>query len=85
MTDRDRIRGVLAVLAGVTVLVADCGGGGSSPGVASVDGSLQDELKFSDGMRANGVPSFSEPNGQGAIGFSPSSGVNPSSPEFETA
>ena len=122
---------VSSALVGVAALVAGCGGGGSSPGVASIGnskaassqspdagggaagsgagpvaggpgasssgggggqfeasiggGSRQNALKFAACMRTNGVPNFPDPNGQGAIQFGSSDGINPNSPQFEAA
>jgi hypothetical protein len=41
--------------------------------------------KFAACMRSHGVPNFPDPNGQGAISISPSTGVNPDSPKFRAA
>jgi hypothetical protein len=71
------------------------GGGGS--GTASPSGpqrgfSIQvaggdraDELKLSACMRSNGVPNFPDPNAQGVIQGSSSTGLNPDSAAFQAA
>jgi hypothetical protein len=75
-------------LALITVLcVAACGGSGQSGGTgtsAAAVGSNQ-ALKFSDCMRANGVPNFPDPGAGGGIQISPGSGLNPQSPAFQAA
>ncbi len=115
----------VAVLVVVGVLVAGCGGGAKSPGVANVTtssttsshtssvstanggtalsgggpssgsgtgaprsgfaiatGNPQKALKLSECMRANGVPNFPDPNGQGVI---QGSGIDPNSSQFQKA
>lgn len=42
-------------------------------------------LKYSECMRANGVPSFPDPSPSGGFEFSASSGVDPSSPTMKAA
>jgi len=61
------------------------GGGGRSQLTLAISGSGSDLLKFAQCMRANGEPNFPDPNGQGMIQFSSSSGVNPQSPQFQAA
>jgi len=89
-----------ALVAAAAVILAGCGGS-KAPSVASVgttastraaaaaapaQGQLQDEaLKYSRCMRANGVPAFPDPSPGGGFEFSPSSGVDPSSPAFRAA
>ena len=45
----------------------------------------QDALKYSECMRANGVPTFPDPQPGGGFVFHAGSGVDPSSPAFEAA
>jgi hypothetical protein len=45
----------------------------------------RDALKFSKCMRANGVPNFPDPDARGGFLFQAGSGVDPSSPSFQTA
>jgi hypothetical protein len=60
------------------------GGRGSGPqtGIAIDGGSRATALKLSECMRANGVPNFPDPNGQGVI---QGTGFNPTSSSFEAA
>jgi len=67
------------------------GGGGPSPGsggrpprsgFAIAAGNPQRALKLSECMRANGVPNFPDPNGQGVI---QGSGIDPNSSQFQKA
>jgi len=44
-----------------------------------------DARKFASCMRSHGVPNFPEPNSQGAIEITPSSGVDPGSSAFQSA
>ena len=134
VTDRRRLGATLRALAAgaalvvVGILVAGCGGGSKSPGVANVSttsttsshtsssststtngggtalggggpspgsggrpprsgfaiaaGNPQRALKLSECMRANGVPNFPDPNGQGVI---QGSGIDPNSSQFQKA
>src|SRR5579863_6289502 len=116
----------VAALVVVGVVIAGCGGGGKSPGVANIStsttssthtsssstanaggtalsgggpssgsgrgaprsgfaiatGNPQQALKLSECMRANGVPNFPDPNGQGVI---QGSGIDPNSAAFQKA
>lgn len=45
----------------------------------------QDALKYSQCMRANGVPGFPDPSSTGGIEIPIGSGIDPSSPAFESA
>ena len=58
------------------------GGGGPKVGFAISGGSPQKALKLAECMRANGVPNFPDPNGQGVI---QGSGIDPNSPQFQKA
>ncbi len=72
----------------ITVLcVAACGGGsGQSGGTAtSAKAGFSQALKFSQCMRANGVPNFPDPSNGGGIQISRGSGLNPQSPAFQAA
>jgi hypothetical protein len=75
--------GVLAaLLAGIALLAAACGGGsagstGSSPYAKA--------LAYSQCMRSNGVANYPDPNAQGQIPGNPSNGVDYSSPQFAHA
>ena len=58
---------------------------GSGGGAEMMLGGGQNGLKFSRCMRAHGVSNFPDPNGQGAIQFGPSSGIDPRSSTFQSA
>jgi len=58
------------------------GPGAGRSGFAISTGSPQKALKLSECMRANGVPNFPDPNGQGVI---QGSGIDPNSPQFQKA
>jgi len=124
-----RTLAAVAALVVVGILVAGCGGGGKSPGVANFSttntssshsssssstasnggggtalggsgpptgsrsgaprsgfaiatGNPKQALKLSECMRANGVPNFPDPNGQGVI---QGNGIDPNSPAFQKA
>jgi hypothetical protein len=53
---------VLAALAGFALLVAGCGGGGSSTAAGTP---YQQALAYAQCMRSNGEPGFPDPNSQG--------------------
>jgi hypothetical protein len=64
----------------------------SAPSTTSASGApaspaqiQQDELKYAQCMRANGVPSFPDPLAGGGFQFPRNSGMNPSSPAFRAA
>lgn len=59
--------------------------GGSSGSGSSSGSSAQQIIKFANCMRANGVPNFPEPNAQGQEVITGGSGLNPSSPQFQSA
>jgi len=71
---------------GGTALGAGGASGGSAPGAHSgfaiATANPQKALKLSECMRANGVPSFPDPNGQGVI---QGSGIDPNSAAFQKA
>lgn len=58
------------------------GAGQPRSGFSIQTGNPQKALKLSECMRANGVPNFPDPNGQGAI---QGSGIDPNSREFQNA
>ena len=58
------------------------GGGPPRSGFAISTGNPQKALKLSECMRANGVPNFPDPNGQGVI---QGSGIDPNSAQFQKA
>jgi len=59
--------------------------GGPQSGFAIASANPQQALKLSECMRANGVPNFPDPNGQGVIQGNSSEGLDPSSPQFQKA
>jgi len=63
----------------------DLPNGGSSGGGSSSGSSAQQVIKFANCMRANGVPNFPEPNSQGQELITGGSGLNPNSPQFQSA
>lgn len=42
-------------------------------------------LKYSQCMRAHGVPNFPDPNGQGGFEIQPGAGIDPNSPQYQSA
>lgn len=63
---RPRAGAWAAALAGVTVLLAACGGNGSAPALAGTT-AYQKELVYSQCMRAHGEPGFPDPQPNGAL------------------
>lgn len=62
------------------------GGGGATPGASpSQAQQQQDALKFSQCMRANGLPGFPDPSAGGGIEIPVGSGIDPTSPAFQRA
>jgi hypothetical protein len=63
------------------------GSGGQSSGlmISGGSGSSSNGLAFSECMRSHGVSSFPDPNSQGQISFGSSNGINPQSPQFQSA
>lgn len=62
----------------------DLPNGGSGNGSSS-GSNTQAVIKFANCMRSHGVPNFPEPNAQGQELITGSSGVNPNSPQFQSA
>jgi len=80
---------LLAILAGLAVLAAGCGGGSSSsaPGLGSGPGGsslLAGQIKFAQCMRARGISGFPDPSSGGSQQTLPPS-VNVGSPQFQSA
>jgi hypothetical protein len=78
-------RPVLATAAVVAAaVIAACGGSGKQAG-ARVSASAGDDqaLRYSNCMRASGVPNFPDPGAGGGVELTPS--LNPQSPSFEQA
>lgn len=80
---RHRLSLTLAAL-GCVVTVAACGSSGKSSHPAASTSHTQ-FLKFSQCMRAHGVPKFPDPSAGGGIEFNAGSGINPFSPAFKAA
>lgn len=57
--------------------------GGAALAIAG--GNTADMTKFAACMRSNGVPNFPDPSAQGGISITPGSGIDPSSPQFQSA
>ncbi len=77
-------RRVLALVSAVLtcVLLAACG---SSKPSGSRGPSAAAFIRFADCMRANGVPTFPDPQGGGGIQIPTGSGIDPQSPAFQSA
>jgi hypothetical protein len=94
-----RISPLAVALAAVALAAAACGGGSSDPSAhsgsstsapanssgTSPSGSASSADAFSACMRSHGVPNFPDPNSQGQFTYSPGSGIDPSSPQFQSA
>lgn len=66
---------------GCTIALAACGSSSHSTDPSS---STNGGIKFSECMRAHGVPNFPDPSGGGG-GFQIPNGINPQSPAFQSA
>jgi hypothetical protein len=55
------------------------------PPGGTVEKHYEQALKFSDCMRSNGITTFPDPNNSGGIQITSSSGIDPQSPQFQTA
>jgi hypothetical protein len=76
---------VMLVVAGCALAVAACGSSGK-PSNASSSSADVSGIKFADCMRSHGVSNFPDPgSGGGGVKISPSSGINPQSPAFQSA
>jgi hypothetical protein len=81
------IPAALAVCA-FCLVISGCGSAGTSgTGTAAVgvSGGANKPLQYAECMRSHGVPNFPDPSPQGGIHITPSSGVNPQSPVFQSA
>ncbi|HTW06605.1 MAG TPA: hypothetical protein VME46_03795 [Acidimicrobiales bacterium] len=87
---------LVAMSLGATMFAVACSGGsdpvsvahiGSMPTTTATVAGKADALKYSECMRAHGVPDFPYPNAQGQLQAkgAPSSDLDPSSPEFQRA
>jgi hypothetical protein len=89
---------VLSALA-IAVVAAGCGSSSGDPSVASLGGATTTESDsststtskesggraFAACMRSHGVPNFPDPSSGGGINIGPRSGINPDSPQFQSA
>jgi len=81
---------VAVALGSVALLAAACSGGpggsgaSASPG-ASPGNSTTGELRYSQCMRSHGITNFPDPNSNGGISISASSGINTNSSQYLTA
>jgi hypothetical protein len=96
-----RAAALLVSAATLAVIAAGCGSSSGNPGVASLggtattttgsDGSPNATSKESGGrafaacMRSHGVANFPDPSSGGGINIGPRSGINPDSPQFQSA
>lgn len=74
--------GVVILIVPICTVAAGCG---SATKATTADASRDSFLKFSECMRANGVPNFPDPPAGGGIKITPRSGLNPQSPAFQRA
>jgi hypothetical protein len=87
-----------ALLAAVAFTGTACGGGSSGPSRhpgsptsapassgTSPSGPASSADAFSACMRSHGLPNFPDPNNKGQFLYSPGSGIDPSSPQFQSA
>jgi hypothetical protein len=86
--------GLLAIALAGTALLAACSSPpansdpasrSSSATSASATSASASGLAYSQCMRAHGIKNFPDPNPSGGIGIGPSSGINPNSPQYQTA
>jgi len=60
-------------------------GGLPAPNQAQIQAHIAEMLKLAQCMHANGVPKFPDPSSNGSLLITPSSGIDPNSPQFQTA
>jgi hypothetical protein len=83
---RPRRAGVLAVMAGIVMLAAACGGSPSSTLDTGVSGQFRQNLAFAQCMRSHGLPDFPDPNANGhGFGNQQDANHEQSNPHFGTA
>jgi hypothetical protein len=84
-------RSLASLTCGGALALAIAGCGSTGPSSAAASGGPQpakthaDFLKYSQCMRAHGVPNFPDPSPGGGLQIDSSSGVDPRSPSFQTA
>jgi len=82
---RSRRQGVLAVMAGIVMLAAACGGSPSSTDTG-VSGQFRQNLAFAQCMRSHGLPDFPDPNANGqGFGNQQDANQEQNNPHFGTA
>jgi hypothetical protein len=81
---RARASGLAAALAGVALLAAACGGSPSA-GPAAHPTAYQRELAYAQCMRAHGLPSFPDPQSNGAFNSTRANGSDFTGPRFLAA
>jgi hypothetical protein len=88
---RGRLGPMVAVLVGLTVVVAGCGGGaagsGGSGSSGASGGSSASPARFAQCMRGHGVPSFPDPDSSGHFSLQITKGgsLDPSSATYKSA
>lgn len=77
---------VLAVVPGIAVLAAACGGSPSSTSGTGASAQLRQNLAFAQCMRSHGLPNFPDPNASGqGFGNQQQANQERSDPHFATA
>lgn len=81
---------LLLLAAGVLVLVMACTGpGAQAAGRSQQQQALDKSVAYSKCMRSHGVPNYPDPtisrDGSVSLGIGPNTGINPNSPQFQTA
>jgi hypothetical protein len=82
--DRHRVLAVALLALTCAVALAACGSSSNSSSGSGLKGRAA-MLQFASCMRAHGVPNFPDPSPGGGLHIDQSSGINPSSPAFQSA
>jgi hypothetical protein len=77
--------GAAGMMAGLALLAAACGGGGSPVPPASQPGATAQALAYATCMRSHGVPGFPDPNPPGSGGLFSLGRIDPNSPQYQSA
>jgi hypothetical protein len=99
MRERRFLLAATAGLAGLSLLLGACGDNTAAPAVAQLGSATSttasssssggskhhDMLAYARCMRQNGVPTFPDPTGSGAISINSGEGIDPNSPQFQAA
>jgi hypothetical protein len=88
MLDPVRFRSTFLIAAvGCAACVSACGSSSNRPGPGASRAAKGESafVSFSQCMRSHGVPNFPDPQPGGGIRITPSSGLDPRSPAFQTA